>query len=114
MHTPISADAQIDWRSLLADPAGAAGFQSLLQDILMLPSIPKPTPCHAYRDALDAFVCAWFAGLADRPAAPDLWRHLQLCADCQAAAMALAGWLAAELARQAPGQPAEHSGGSPG
>ena len=106
MVTLHGAAAALDWADWLTEPAAAAGFDRLLRDLFTLPPIPAPTPCHAYRDALDAFVCAWFAGEADRPAAPGLWRHLQMCAACQAAALALATWLAAELARPAPGQPA--------
>lgn len=112
MNTQHFDDAQIDWGSLLADPANAAGFQSLLQDIVTLPPIPEPTKCTAYRDALDMFVCNWLAGTTVAATQPRLWRHLQVCADCQAAATALAAWLVGELARQELGSPVE-SGGPP-
>lgn len=101
-----------DWADLLADPANAAGVRRLLQDIFTLPPIPEPTKCTAYRDALDMFVCNWLAGTDVAAAQSRLWRHLQVCADCQAAATALAVWLVGELARQGLGSPVESGGPS--
>jgi len=109
MNTPIFADAQIDWGSRLADPANAAGFQSLLRDIFTLPPIPESTACVAYRDALDQFVGDWFAGADVAAVWPRLWRHLQVCAQCQAAATTLSAWLAEELTRQNNGSPIRSS-----
>jgi len=82
-----------------------AALRAVLEDLASPAPSPRAEECEAFQMHLDLFVSDELDGVDVRLRHPQMWRHLQLCAECREDHDRLFGMLAAEIEGRLPARP---------